>query len=123
VTAKWSRRRTIIALAVAGWAVAGLVAWLFVSVVGWFGILVIGVAILMVASLWRLDDQNALPSNAMGSSHLYAAQYERQFSRSPEESAAKHEAEDEFNRVLYVVRTIGIAMVLLGLNTFIIHQL
>ena len=33
------------------------------------------------------------------------------------------QAEAEFNRVLYVARTIGLALLLLGANMFIAHQL
>jgi hypothetical protein len=118
-----SRRRTQLVLDAAGWAVAGLIAWALVSRIAWFGVALIGLAILFVASLWQIDDQNALPTNPTGAGHLYAAQYERQFTRSPEEAEARKAAEAELNRVLYVVRTIGLALLLLGVNMFIVHQL
>jgi pyridoxal/pyridoxine/pyridoxamine kinase len=102
---------------------AGLFAAALVSRIGWLGIALIGIAILFVASRWQVDENNALPANPTGAGHLYAAQYARQFTRSPEESAARKAAESEFNRVLYVTRTIGLALLLLGANMFIIHQL
>jgi hypothetical protein len=106
-----------------GWTIAIVIAWFFVAIVGWFGLLVIGLAILMASWMWELDDQNAVPSYLTGSSHLYSAQYERQFSRSPEERESKRAAETELNRVLFIIRNIGIAMFILGLNLFIVHQL
>jgi hypothetical protein len=123
VALSWSRRRTQLVLGAVGWAAAALVAWALVSRIGWLGVVLIGLAILFVASRWQIDDQNSLPTNAAGASHLYAAQYERQFARSPEEAAARKAAEAEFNRVLYVARTIGLALLLLGVNMFIAHQL
>jgi hypothetical protein len=123
VALNWSRRRTRVVLGAAGWAAAGVIAWALVSRIAWFGVVLIGLAILFVASRWQIDDQNALPTNPTGASHLYTAQYERQFARSPEEAASRNAAEAEFNRVLYVVRTIGIALLLLGGNMFILHQL
>lgn len=119
----WSRRRTQIVLGAAGWALAGLIAWGLVSRIAWFGVALIGLAVLFVASRWQIDDENALPTNPTGAGHLYTAQYERQFARSPEEAASRKAAEAEFNRVLYVVRTIGLALLLLGVNMFIVHQL
>jgi hypothetical protein len=119
----WSRRRTQLVLGAAGWATAGLIAWALVSRIAWFGVVLIGLAILFVAAHWQIDDQNALPTNPTGAAHLYTAQYERQFARSPEEAAARKAAEAEFNRVLYVARTIGLALLLLGVNMFIAHQL
>lgn len=119
----WSRRRMQVVLGAAGWAVAALVAWALVSRIGWLGVVLIGLAILFVASHWQIDDQNALPTNPTGAGHLYTAQYQRQFARSPEEAAARKAEEAEFNRVLYVARTIGIALLLLGANMFIAHQL
>jgi hypothetical protein len=119
----WSRRRTQLVLGAAGWTAAGLIAWALVSRIAWFGVTLIGLAVLFVASRWQIDDQNALPANPTGATHLYTAQYERQFARSPEEAAARKAAEAEFNRILYVARTIGLALLLLGVNMFIAHQL
>jgi len=119
----WSRRLTLIVLGAAGWAAAGLLAWALVSRIAWFGVALIGLAILFVAARWQIGDENALPTNPTGAGHLYTAQYERQFTRSPEEAAARRATEAEFDRVLYVVRTIGLALLLLGVNMFIAHQL
>jgi hypothetical protein len=123
VALSWSRQRTLVVLGAAGWAVAGLIAWALVSRIAWFGVALIGLAILFVAARWQIGDQNALPTNPTGAGHLYTAQYERQFARSPEEAASRKAAEAEFNRVLYVARTIGLALLLLGANMFIVHQL
>jgi hypothetical protein len=119
----WSRRRTQLVLGAAEWAAAGLIAWALVSRIAWFGIALIGLAVLFVASRRQIGDENALPTNPAGAGHLYTAQYEQQFARSPEEAAARKAAEAEFNRVLYVARTIGLALLLLGGNMFIAHQL
>jgi MFS family permease len=119
----WSHRGTVVALTAVGWTLAGLLASALVSRIGWFGIILIGIAILFVASRWQIDEQNAIPSNPSGANHLYAAQYERQFARSPEERASRRAADAELNRALYVIRTIGLALLLLGVSMFIVHQL
>jgi hypothetical protein len=59
----WSRRRTQLVLGAAEWAAAGLIAWALVSRIAWFGIALIGLAVLFVASHWRIGDENALPTN------------------------------------------------------------
>jgi hypothetical protein len=117
-----SHRWTVAILGAIGWVAAALIAWALVSRIAWFGLALIGIAILFVAARWQVDDQNAIPSNPTGAEHLYAAQYERQLSRSPKERAARRAAESEFNRVLYLIRTIGLALLLLGANMFILHQ-
>jgi hypothetical protein len=111
-------------LAIIGWSIAGLLSWLLVSLVGWLGVTIIGVATLLVAYRWSLDEVNAVPSYASGQNSLYKAQYDRQFGySSPEQKASERAKRAEFNRTLYLIRTIGLALSVLGLYMFIIHQL
>ena len=115
------RHRSWYALAlvvVAGWGIAGLMAWALVSMVGWLGILIIGLAICLVATLAELNaDAPAM------SVTLLRRQYEQTFEGTREERFAKWAARAERSRLLYIAMTIGIAMILIGLNMFILHQL
>jgi hypothetical protein len=121
----WHRRVSLSPiLAIIGWSVAGLLSWLLVGLVGWLGVTIIGVGTLYVAYRWSLDETNAVPSYASGRNPLYKAQYDRQFGRfSPEQKASDRAKSAEFNRDLYLTRTIGLALSVLGLGMFIVHQL
>jgi hypothetical protein len=83
-----------------------------------------GLAILMIAARAAISEQNAIPSYTGGLNVAYQAQYDRQFGqRRPEERAAERAERIELDRLLYIARTIGGAMLLLGLGMFIAHQL
>lgn len=121
----WHRRASLsIILAIIGWSVAGLLCWQLVRRVGWLGVAVIGIVTLLVAYRWSLDETNAVPSYAGGSNPLYKAQYDRQFGHSsPEHKASDRAMSVEFNRALYLLRTIGLALSMLGVSAFVVHWL
>ena len=108
----------LITVAVVGWGIAGLMALVLVSWLGWFGILMIGLFILMVALLAELDADAPAWSVT-----LLRRQYEQTFEGTTEDRLARWAERVERNKGLYIVRTIGIAMILIGLNMFIVHQL
>jgi hypothetical protein len=113
-----------LALAAVGWSIAGLLCWFLVSRVGWLGIALIGITILFVASRAALDEDNASSNVPGGIDAVYRAAYDRQFGyATAEEAAAVVARRQELDRFLYVARTIGLAMLALGANMFIIHQL
>ena len=96
----------------------GLIAFPLVSMVGWLGILIVGLFICLVATRAELFADSPAVSVA-----LLRRQYEQTFEGTSEERFAKWGRRVERNRLLYIARTIGIAMCLLGLNMFILHQL
>jgi len=123
---RWSGagRGVLRALALAGWSVAGILALLLIERVGWLGVAIIGAAILMVAYRSELHEENALPvpyGNA--GIQLYRAQHERNANLAPEQKLARAAERSQFGRFLYLVRTAGIALILIGLNMFLYHQL
>jgi hypothetical protein len=72
----------------------------------------------MVALRAELDADSPAVSDA-----LMRRQYEQIFEGTAESRLARRGELIERNRWLYIARTIGIAMILLGLNMFIVHQL
>src|SRR5437762_132334 len=108
----WQRYATpSLILATIRWSIAGLLCWLLVSLVGWLGITIIGAATLLIAYRWSLDETNALPSYTTGANSPYVVQYERQFGHStPEQKASDRAKAAELNRLLYLIRTIGLAL-------------
>jgi hypothetical protein len=113
------RRSTWYALAlvaVTGWTIAAGLAWLLVARVGWFGVMILGVVTLLVAL--RAEMTSDYPA---WSPYLMRRQYEQAFEGGAEARLARWAEQVERHRALYIVRTIGIA--LLGLNMFIRHQL
>jgi len=103
-------------LTLVGCCIAAVLSWLIINVVGWFGLALIGLAILMIASWWSLDDSNAAPSYTSGAGAVYAAQYRRLFGRmSPEDTAAARAQAADFNRCMYLIRTVGVALLVLGI--------
>jgi hypothetical protein len=115
------RRSSLAALllvAGAGWAIAGALAWTLVGRVGWLGILILGVATLLVALRVELDADYPAWSR-----YLMRRQYEQAFEGTPEARLARWAERVERHRALYIARTIGIALALIGLNMFVRHQL
>jgi hypothetical protein len=113
---QWSARRTLLAVALVGWAVAGFIAWTLVARLGWFGVLLLGLATLFIAARFELDDDNAAPDlpGGTGSVEIYAQQLSRK--RSLAERV-------ERNRLVSLLNTIGIALTTIGLFMFVRHQL
>jgi hypothetical protein len=108
----------VVVVALTGWSIAGFISFALVAHIGWFGILTIGIAILFVAVN---ADLQADPSA------IYAARVRQYYGHivkdTTEGRLAKRVERVERNRWLYIVRTIGIAMALLGGNMFVLHQL
>ena len=117
------RRTTWYALmtvALAGWTIAGAIAWLTVATLGWFGVMLLGLAIIVIALRVELDEE--FPgTGAYGSAHIMRRQLEQQSEGPPEARLARFAARIEHHRVLYIVRTVGIALALLGLNLWALH--
>jgi hypothetical protein len=105
-------------VAAVGWGIAGLMAIALVSRVGWFGIMIIGFVIILVPLLAELDADSPAWSVT-----LLRRQHEQTFEGRTEDRLARWAERVERNRLLYIARTIGIAMVLIGLNEFVLHQL
>jgi hypothetical protein len=119
-----STRAILTAIVVAACGVAGAITWVLATRVGWLAVAIAGLAILLIAARAALSEGNAVPSYTSGLNATYKAQYERQFGqRRPEERAAERAERVELERLLYIARTIGGAMLLLGLCMFIVHQL
>lgn len=113
---RWSARQTLLAIALTGWAAAGLIAWALVARLGWFGVLLLGLATLFIASRFELDDDNAAPDmpGGAGSVEVYA----QQLSRRPDLAERA-----ERIRLVSLLNTIGIALAAIGLFMFVRHQL
>ena len=89
-----------------------------VFLVGWLGILIVGLAIRFCGAQAELDDQAPVASVA-----LLRRQFEQSSERTAEERLANWAQRVEYNKGLYMVRTVGISVLLIGLNMFIVHQL
>lgn len=113
---RWSARRTLLGVALVGWAVAGFIAWALVARLGWFGVLLLGLATLFITARFELDDDNAAPDlpGGTGSVEIYAQQLSRK--RSLAERV-------ERNRLVSLLNTIGIALTTIGLFMFVRHPL
>lgn len=122
---QWRSRAAVpVVLAIVGWSIAGVLCWALVGRVGWLGVAIIGLVTLLMAYRWSMDEENALPTYPGGANHVYRAQYERQFGRStPEQRLADGARRAEFDRLLYLIRTIGLALLAVGFNMFVYHQL
>lgn len=108
------------AIAVIGWVAAGLIALTFVAHVGWIGIFIIGLIVLLAGVS---VDLNADHPAHLPSAHLMARQYERLTGGSHDERLTRFAERLERNRLLYLLRTFGIAMVMLGLGMLLLRQL
>jgi hypothetical protein len=118
---RWARN-ALLAIALIGWAVTGLLAVLLVERVGWLGVAIIGGAVLSIAALVELDEERPV-AGPTGSAFLMRQQIEQEHEGGFESRLSRIAARVARNRALYIVRTIGIAMALLGLNMFVLHQL
>ena len=113
--ASWYVLATIAAI---GWAGAALLAWWLMTRLGWFGVMLIGIVVLFASSRPELTDDSPAASG-----YLLQRRYEQQFEGNAESRLAGWVARLERHRWLYLIRTIGIALALLGLNMFVTRQL
>jgi MFS family permease len=109
---------TLVTVGALGWSIAALFAWALVARFGWGGIFLVGVATLVIALRVEID-----ADYPAASPFLMRRQYEQQFEGSAESRLARFAERAAQHRALYLVRTVGIALVLLGLNMFVLHQL
>ena len=105
-------------VAVVGWGIAVLMALILIYWVGWLGVLIVGLITCLIATRAELDAD----APAVGA-RLMHRQYEQIFEGTTEERFARWAERVERNKSLYIARTIGIALILIGLNMFIAHQL
>lgn len=115
-------RKTWLSLAVIaaiGWTGAGLLALTFASYVGWIGIFILGLIVLLITVS---ADLNADHPAHLPSAHLTAELHRRTTEGTREERLSRFADRIERNRGLYVARTFGIALALLGLGMFMRHQ-
>jgi hypothetical protein len=114
--------RALAIVATIGWAVAGLFTWLFVASLGWFGLAVIGLFVWFAAL--RVESDEEFPdTGAFGSTLLRQRFVERIQENSPDMKLANLAARAERHRWLYVMRTAGMTLVLLGAGMLIAHEL
>jgi hypothetical protein len=111
-------RRALVLVAVTGWGLAAFIAYMIVIYLGWFGVMLIGLVTLLAGQFAELDDEAPAASP-----YLLARRYEQTFEGNPESRMARFAQRVERHKWLYITRTIGIALALLGLNMFIEHQL
>jgi len=104
-------------VAVAGWSVAGVLAWALAARLGWFGILLIGLVVLVAAQGAEAEEPSVF------SATLLRRRLEQRQEASAESRIARWAERLRRQRWLYVVRTVGIALSLLGLNMFVLHQI
>jgi hypothetical protein len=114
-------RNTLLLVAFLGWGIAGFAAWALVARVGWIGVGLIGGAVLFVALRVELDDE--FPGSGIGAAHLMRVQLEQAQGGSPETRLARLARRAERNRWLYLLRTIGIALLVMGGGMFALHQI
>jgi len=114
---RWSQY-ALLSIAVLGWAGAVWIAYALLVRLGWFGVLLIGLGILVPALCAELHEDSPAASQ-----QLLRRQYQQTFEGTPESRLARWAAKLERHRNLYIARTLGIALTLLGLNEFILHQL
>lgn len=111
-------RRALVVVAVLGWGFAAFIAYQLVLHLAWFGVMLIGVIVIVGAQWPELDEDSP------GSSpYLLRRQYEQIFEGNAETRMARWAQRLERNKWLYIVRTIGIGLAVLGLNMFVEHQL
>jgi hypothetical protein len=118
-----SIRGVAIALALLAWGVAAILAWFLVSRIGWLGIALLGGAVLLIALRVELDEDIPDTRASPSLTKRLLEGLDRETAAGSEGRFRRRASLAERNRWLYVVRTIGIALGLLGANMFILHQL
>lgn len=111
-------RRALVVVAVLGWSAAAFIAYQMVLHLAWFGVMLIGVMVIVAAQRPEMDEDAPAAS-----AYLLRRQYEQMFEGNAESRLARWAERLERSKWLYLVRTIGIALAVLGLNMFVQHQL
>ena len=117
-------RREWIAIA-AGLAVAVALALFLFGLVGWLGVGLVGLIGLMISSRVALDDGRAVPDSDFGSTGvgIVAGQMEEEHRIAPEQRVARWAEQEKRSAIVYFVNTSAIALAVLGLTLFVVHQL
>lgn len=118
-------KREAVAWLLGAVALAGFSALVFTQI-GWLGIGIIGLFGLLISTRIDLHGGHALAETDFGSGDvpMYARQRQAQSGEaSPEQRMAKAAEREKHTRLLYLINTLFIAMALLGLGLFVIHQI
>ena len=116
---QWRPWIALAMIAVLGWTAAGLLALTLINHVGWAGLALIGLGVLLVASRQEMTEDSPAP---LPTTHMLSRQYEEMMQPPPETRFARLADRLQRQRQLYVIRTFGIALVLLGGGMFLLHQ-
>ena len=108
-------------VAVAMWIVAAWLVLVLVDRVGWLGIALVGAAILLVALRVEMDEENALPGRG-ATPRPTGVSRTGTSAHGAREEAGRAARRSDRERLLYVARTIGIALFAVGLFMWARHQ-
>ncbi len=97
-------------------AVVTVVAFLYI---GWFGIFLIGILGMTVTSNMELHGSHAVTTDVK----MYALQLKEQENSSSSEKRLAATRKAKQSRLIYILNTIWLAMIALGLAMFSIHQI
>src|SRR5262249_47031951 len=111
-----------LAIAIIGWAIAAIIAWALVSRVGWLGVAILGAVILFVATRAE-PDRDIVEGGVYTTVAVLRGQVEQARARKPEERLARAASKIEQHKVMYVIRSVGIALLLMGAVMFVRRQL
>lgn len=117
-------RRLATGAAIIGFVIAGLLVIGLFQLVGWLAIALIGLLTLL-ASVW-LDmlGGHAVSDFSPGGEavHLLARQMAERDRASPEQKLAMAADQESRRRLIYIARTIGMAVTAAGIGMFLLHQ-
>lgn len=111
-----SGRSIVIAVAIAGWFVASLVAFVIVALFDFLGVGLIGVLIAFVATQFELE-AGGIAGGAYGAS-MIQHQMEADRKMSPEQRAAKRDERSLTAQTTRFFRHFGIALAAIGFGGF-----
>lgn len=115
----WRPWIALAVIAVLGWTAAGLLALTLLAHVGWAGLALIGLGVLLVTSRLEMTEDSPAP---LPTTHMLSRQYDEMMPHQPELRLARMADRLQRQRMLYIARTFGIALLLLGGGMFLLHQ-
>jgi len=111
----------IMAIALSGWLVAGVIAFLIVAYTSFFGIAVVGLVIWFVCTRFELEEDGVVGNISTAS--LLASQLRARRELPREQRAAARHAHSLALQSAHFFRNLGIALTLIGVAGFLWYQI
>jgi len=111
----------LMAIALAGWLVAGVIAFMVVAYTSFFGVAVVGLVLWFICTRFELEEEGVVGN--ISTTSLLASQLRARNELPREQRAAQRHAHSLAMQTAHFFRNLGIALTLIGAAGFLWYQI